>query len=228
VGTDLRLALPDGSEALAHLALPAAGPAPGVLVLHAWWGLTDTFRDAAEHLAREGFVALAPDLVGGRTAGTIEEAEALVNEVDEDRVAVIAAAALDALLRRPEVRPGPAGVVGFSFGAAHAVLLATTQPDDVAAAVCFYGIYAPDLSPARAAFEFHLAENDPFEPEENVAVLEEALQAAGRPYEIHRYAGTGHWFAEPNRPDAYDASAAELAWMRTVDFLRTRLGSRDR
>ena len=67
----------NGKTVTGYLALPGRGHGPGVLVLHAWWGLTPFFKDVCERLAAEGFVALAPDRYGGPTAATIEEAEAL-------------------------------------------------------------------------------------------------------------------------------------------------------
>ena len=62
----------------AYLAVPEGGTGPGVLVLHAWWGLTPDFSGVCDRLAAAGFVALAPELyAGGATATTIAEAEAL-------------------------------------------------------------------------------------------------------------------------------------------------------
>ncbi len=66
----------------------------------------------------------------------------------------------------------------------------------------------------------HFAENDPFEPSADVDALQAALRGAGRPAQFHRYPGTGHWFAEPDRTQAYDGAAATLAWQRTLAFLR--------
>src|SRR5215475_13234991 len=71
-----------------YLATPDTGTGPGVMVLHAWWGLTQPFREVCDRLAEAGFVALAPDLYRGKTTTTIEEAEALAGALnqEEDRV----------------------------------------------------------------------------------------------------------------------------------------------
>src|SRR5260221_3153251 len=74
----------DGETISAYLAVPETGSGPGVLVLHAWWGLTQPFRQICHRLAEAGFVALAPDLYHGKTTATIEEAEALVAALNQD------------------------------------------------------------------------------------------------------------------------------------------------
>ena len=66
------------------LATPASGKGPGVLVLHAWWGLNDTMKALCERLASEGFITFAPDLYHGKIAVTIPEAEALGRVVDSN------------------------------------------------------------------------------------------------------------------------------------------------
>ena len=206
-----------------YLAAPAGG-GPGVLVLHAWWGLNDTFRSVCDRLAEAGYVAFAPDLFRGRIAKTIDEAQELAGTAETEwteHIHAAASEAVDFLVRRSS---GPRiGVIGFSFGAAWASVLAAMRPANVAAVVLFYGAYAPDLAPATAAFLGHFAENDPYEPREGMQELEAALKALGRPATFHIYEGTTHWFFEPDRPEAYDAAAAQLAWERTLAFLDEQL-----
>src|ERR671915_444953 len=81
----------NGRTAAGHLASPEGGRGPGVIVLHAWWGLTPYFESVCERLAAEGFVAFAPDRYGGPTAATIEEAEALQRQREDDQVRTEAA-----------------------------------------------------------------------------------------------------------------------------------------
>jgi carboxymethylenebutenolidase len=111
-------------------------------------------------------------------------------------------------------------VLGFSLGAFYALDLSATEPELVRKVVLFYGTGDGDLSRSQAAYLGHFAEHDPFEPEANVGGLEVALRRFGRPVTFHRYPGAGHWFFEPDRPEAYDPAAATLAWERTLDFLR--------
>jgi carboxymethylenebutenolidase len=215
----------NGKTVAGYLALPDRGHGPGVLVLHAWWGLTRFFEDVCERLAAEGFVAFAPDRYGGLTATTIEEAEALQRE-REDRVRTEAAmsASVEFLAAHEAVVGEGLGALGFSAGAAWALLLSVREPDLLSAVVVFYGTGQTNYSGARAAYLGHFAEVDEWEPTEEVRGTQEALRAAGCEVTFHTYPGVGHWFFEEDRVGHYDAEAARLAWERTVEFLRARLG----
>jgi len=201
-----------------------AGPGtPGVVVFHPWWGLNDDVVAYVDRLAAAGFAVVAPDLFGGRVASTIEEADRLSGAVDEAAVDAIALAAVDHLADRL----GPAAklaALGFSFGAAWSTW-SPAQRHRLVASVVYYGSTAgPSLSRASVPVLGHFAETDPYEPDEAIAAFEGTLRSAGRDVVIHRYPGTGHWFAEPSR-DAHRAEAADLAFERTVAFLRRQLGT---
>ena len=202
-----------------YLALPEQQPAPGALVLHAWWGLTPFFEQLCERLARAGFVAFAPDLYQGRTATTIDEAEALLNQRDSEAMQAIASGALAYLRAHPAVRGDGVAALGFSMGAAWAAELASGAPADIQAVVLFYGTVGADFAHARAAYLCHFGDDDDFEPLDGVREMVAELRAAGRDVTLHLYTGARHWFFETNRPE-YDAQAAELAWQRTIEFLR--------
>jgi carboxymethylenebutenolidase len=213
-----------GSAGSAYVVVPDREPAPAVLVLHAWWGLTPFFRSVCDRLADAGFVALAPDLHGGdRTAETPDEAEALLASTDVNQTAHLVVSSISALRRMPATAPGRIGIMGFSMGASWAMWAATRFPDDVAAVSAFYGNQDIDFAPARAAFQGHFAEHDEFDSQDDIAYLEAQLGLAGQPTEFHRYPGTGHWFMESDRPAAYVPAAAELAWERTIEFLQRSL-----
>jgi carboxymethylenebutenolidase len=207
-----------------YVAVPAAGRSgPGVLVLHAWWGLNDTFRDLADRLADEGFVALAPDLFGDSgVVKTVDEAEARTEAASGADMAARAESGLEEVLAHPAVIGRQVGVVGFSLGAAWALKLSQHRPE-VAAVVAFYGTADGDYSRSHAAYLGHYAPGDEWEPDDDVDTFEAKLRAAGRPVSFERYAGARHWFFEPDRPE-YDRAAADLAWNRTIAFLREQLG----
>lgn len=205
------------------LSVPPAGHGPGVLVLHAWWGVNDTLKAFCERLAAAGFVAFAPDLYHGQVAQTIAEAEALGQALDANHLQ--AKAEIKAAVRFLSDRAGPTeaglAVVGFSLGAYYALDMAAAAPEQIHSVVIFYGTGLYDHGHSRAAYLGHFAGEDPFEPPANVDALEESLRRAGRPVTFHRYPGTGHWFFEPDRSDAYQPAAASLAWERTLGFLRS-------
>jgi carboxymethylenebutenolidase len=207
-----------------YLALPASGRGPGLLVLHAWWGLNGFFRGLCDRLAGEGFVAYAPDLYRGRVAITVEDAGRLRAKMNRKHVEVDLATAVR-YLRGSEAVSHPAlGVIGFSLGAYLALGLSVAQAEDVGAVVVFYGTRGGDYTQAQAAYLGHFAETDEWVAASGVKGLAKSLRAAHRPATFYTYAGTGHWFFEADRPDAYRPEAAELASQRTVEFLRDALG----
>jgi len=213
------------SQPEGFLALPSSGKGPAVLVLHAWWGLNDTIKSVCTRLAEAGFVAFAADLYHGKVATTIPEAEALGGTVDANFEQVRAEVAEAARFLSERTGRTDLAVVAFSLGAFFALDLSTTHPELIRKVVVFYGTHGTmpmDFGKSKATYLGHFAENDPYETPSNVDRLEQALKSAGRPAAIHRYAGTGHWFFEPDRTDAYNAEAAALAWERTTAFLQER------
>jgi carboxymethylenebutenolidase len=204
------------------LAVPPSGKGPGVLVLHAWWGLNETMKAFCTRLAESGFVAFAPDLYHGKVADTIPEAEALGKALDANYLqakAEIADATMFLNERADQAERGLA-VIAFSLGAYYALDLAAADPEHIRSVVLFYGTGPGDFSNSRAAYLGHFAEDDEFEPQSTVDELEESLRSAGRPVTFYRYSGTGHWFCEPDRAEAYNQAAASLAWERTMEFLK--------
>ncbi len=210
------------SQPKGFLAAPATGTGPGVLVLHAWWGLNDTMRAICTRLADSGFVAFAPDLYHGKVADTIADAESLARALGANHVQAEAelAEATKFLDERAEQTGRGLAVIGFSLGANYALDLAAADPEPIRSVVLFYGTGGGDFSTSRAAYLGHFAENDEFEPRAGVDELEELLRRAGRPVTFYHYPGTGHWFVEPDRPQAYNDAAANLAWDRTLAFLK--------
>jgi len=208
------------------LAVPPTGQGPGVLVLHAWWGLNETIKAFCTRLAEAGFVAFAPDLYHGQVADTIAEAERLGSALDAHYLQAKAeiATATRFLDERTSQTGRPQGrglaVIGFSLGAYYALDLAAADPERIRSVVLFYGTGGGDFSTASAAYLGHFAADDVYEPQANVDALAAALRQAGRPVTFYQYPGTGHWFFEPDRTDAYNPAAASLAWERTLAFLQ--------
>lgn len=203
-----------------YLAVPPSGKGQGVLVLHAWWGLNADTRIFCARLAKSGYVAFAPDLYHGKVAKTIPEAEALLKALNSKQAQAkkqVASAANFLAFRTKK----PIAVIGFSMGANHALELSAAAPQRIRSVVLFYGTGDADFRNSRAAYQGHFAEKDKFEERSYVNGLEKTLRDEGRPVKFYHYPGTGHWFFELSRIDAYNKSASDLAWRRTLSFLKT-------
>lgn len=212
--------------AAGHLALPATGSGPGVLLLHAWWGLTPFFTSLCYRLADAGFVVLAPDLYHRAIATTIAEAKQLRSLLDRNIAHQEMRAAVSYLQQHAAVRSPRLGTIGFSLGAHWALWLAEQHPRVIDTVVLFYGTSGGRFRKTQATFLGHFAEQDRWgASSHSVDALAERLRTAGREVSFHTYPNTQHWFAEEDRPDAYDPQAAQLAWKRTLAFFQTRLGA---
>ena len=209
----------NGHSSAGYLALPEQSDAPGVLVLHAWCGLNLIFKNLCDRLAAEGFAAFAPDINSGRVAKTIDEAKQVMEELDGQRKYDVVMAAPNFLRNQPGVRKEPFSVIGFSMGAAWSLVLAKEHPHDIQKIVMFYGAGEAEYARLKADVLGHFAEKDEWEDEKYIHAMQNDMQAAGLNVQFHFYPNTSHWFFENDRPE-FDAKAAELAWSRTLEFLR--------
>jgi carboxymethylenebutenolidase len=217
----------NGGSAHGYLATPASGRGPGVVVVQEWWGLDDHIADVVDRLASEGFVALAPDLFGGRVAHDSDEAGRLMQELPVAQAARDLGGAVDFLLQHEAVTSSAVGAVGFCMGGGFVLLLAAQQGEKVGAAVPFYGVgpAVPDTyTGVRAAVQGHYGERDDFYPVERARAQEEQIhREAGVPVEFFYYPAGHAFHNDKDKLGTYDPEAAELAWSRTVDFLRTNV-----
>ena len=214
-----------------YLAPAAVGAGPGLIVIQEWWGLVDHIRDVCDRFAEEGFTALAPDLYHGTSFPNTEpdEAEKKMMAMSMEEAARDMSGAIDNLRRHPAVRGEGVGVVGFCMGGGLALWLGTLRPDEVRAVACFYGIIPwdaaqPDYNALRASVQGHYGDEDPFNPLDQVHDLENRLEQLGKDVQFHYYQSAGHAFFNDTRPEAYADDAARPAWVRTLEFLRAKLG----
>src|SRR3954449_11212410 len=121
----------NGGSAHGYLATPASGRGPGVVVVQEWWGLDDHMADVVDRLASEGFVALAPDLFGGRVAHDSDQAGRLMQELPVEQAAQALGGAVAYLLRHDAVTSSTVGAVGFCMGGGFGLLLAHLQGEKV-------------------------------------------------------------------------------------------------
>src|SRR5215208_4196208 len=209
----------NGASSNGYLSLPAQSNAPGVIVLHAWWGLNQFFKNLCDRLAAEGFVAFAPDLNEGKIATTIDEAKQIMSGSDSERKHAIVAEAPDFLRGRLEVQKDSFSLIGFSMGAAWSLVLASERPEDISKVVLFYGIEGADFARVKAEILGHYSDVDEWEPMDGIRAMEADMRTAGLAPTFHIYPHRSHWFFEADRPE-FDPQAAELAWTRTLEFLR--------
>jgi carboxymethylenebutenolidase len=215
----------NGRSAEGYLALPPSGTGWGVIVIQEWWGLVDHIKDVAERFAREGFVALAPDLYRGQTTKSPDQAGKLLMALNIAETGKDLRGAAAYLHGRPEVRPKKVAAVGFCMGGQLALFGATAHSDVVRAAVDFYGIHPkvnPDISRLSGPVLAHFGRRDKSVPEQAARALVDSIEAAGKTVEAHFY-DADHAFFNDQRPEVYDRRSAELAWDRTVEFLRQAL-----
>ena len=209
-----------------YLAEPPAGKANGrgVVVLQEWWGLVPHIMDVADRFAAEGYLALAPDLWRGERASKPDEAARLFMALDVARAEKDLRGAIAALSARGAT--GPVGVVGFCMGGQLALYAATRNPDQVGAAVDFYGIHPnvkPDFSQLRCPVLGLFGEEDSSVSPEAVHTLAGEIREQGGRITTAIYPGAGHAFFNDARPEAYRPDAAADAWKKTLAFLSENL-----
>ena len=218
----------NGATAGGYLATPESGGGPGVIVIQEWWGLVDHITDVCDRFAGEGFVALAPDLYHGAKTSEPDEAAKTMMALRLDQAARDMSGAVDAVAARSSA--SGVGVVGFCMGGGLALMLASQRPDKVRAVVPFYGVVPwqgaqPDYSALTGAVLGHFAGRDESaSPEAARALVRTLRQAGNEDVDIHIYPQADHAFFNDTRPEVYDAEASALAWRRTIEFLRSRIG----
>jgi carboxymethylenebutenolidase len=198
---------------------------PAVIIIHENRGLNAHIKDVARRIGVEGFLALAPDMLSpaGGTPTDEDKAREMIGALDGAATLAGLAAAVPFLGSHAE-STGRVGAVGFCWGGAMANQLAA-DGTPLAAAVAYYGRQLPaDVVPRLSApLLLHYAGLDE-RVNAGIAAYEAALKANGKPYELHMYEGANHAFNNDSNAARYDKAAAELAWGRTVAFLRARLG----
>ena len=200
-----------------------AGKLSGVVVIHENRGLNPHTEDIARRVALEGFQAIAPDGLSplGGTPADQDEARNMIGKLDREANTKNYVAALAYLKTQPQAT-GKVAVMGFCWGGAVTNQVAVSAPD-LTAAVPFYGMPpAPeDVPKIKAAVLAHYAGEDE-RINAGIPAFEEAMKKAGIEHKIYLYAGAQHAFMN-DTGQRYNKEAAELAWKRTVAFLKEKL-----
>ena len=203
------------------------GVCPAVLVIQEWWGLNDHIKDIAHRLAEEGFVALAPDLYGGKVTSDPNQAGACMQALDREAAVKILRAGFQFLRENKPVLREHIGVIGFCMGGSYALLLACRVPS-LKAAVAFYGD-SPDpidqLKNIQCPVLFFGAGKDQWINAAKIEKLKKAFHQYGVNGEVRVYPDANHAFFNDTRPEVYAAAAAHDAWTRTLGLLSRTLKS---
>jgi len=202
----------------------AAGTYPAVLVIHENRGLNPHIRDVTRRMAKEGFIAFGGDYLAAK-GGTPEEADKardMIGELTADEPVAFSRAAVAALASLAG-STGKVGAVGFCWGGGQVNALAVADPA-LKAGVAYYGrqVAAADVPKIAAPLLLHYAGLDE-RVNAGIKDFEAALKANGKAYEIYIYDNVNHAFNNDTNQARYNQEAADLAWSRTVAFLKKHL-----
>ena len=211
-------------EVSAYFARPKGdAKLPGVIVIHENRGLNPHIEDVTRRVALEGFLALAPDALSplGGTPQDESKAISLIGQLEGKSTTSNYLAAAK-YLKTHSMSTGKVGVVGFCWGGAMANQVAVNSPD-VSAAVPYYGRQPADedVPKIKAPLLLHYAGLDEG-INKGIAGYEAALKKASIDYKIYMYDGTQHAFNNDTGA-RYNKEAAQLAWGRTISFLKEKL-----
>jgi len=213
-------------EMRAFMAYPKKGKGfPAVIVIHENRGLQPHIQDVTRRLAKEGFLALAPDALtpsGGTPENDQTRAVAMIRELKNEDTVKNFTAAVKYLKTHPK-STGKVGCTGFCWGGAMTNQVAVNAPD-LDAAVPYYGRQpaTEDVAKIKSPIMAHYAGNDPG-INAGIEAFEAELKKQNKEYQIFIYEGASHAFNNDSNPERYNAEAAKLAWGRTVEFFKDKL-----
>ncbi len=212
----------NGVPGMGYLARPDDdAPHPGVIVIQEWWGLDDHIKDVARRFAREGFIALAPDLYHGEFATEPDEARKLAMNMNREQAMKDLSGSVAYLKAIPGVAPKKLGCIGFCMGGSLTLALAVASPDIAAAAPFYAGMQPPAEQLAKIEAEIFAAfgADDAGIPLDNVRKFEQALAEHGRSARVKVYDGAPHSFFNDTRP-SFRPEAAQDAWEQSLALFR--------
>ncbi len=223
------------------LALPPGGhPCPAILIYYEIFGLDEHFKELARKVAAMGYVALVPDVLGGKVFGYHEVQAALpaARAVTDTQFVTHAHNSVSFLQNHPRVLAGHTGQMGFCLGGRWAFLAATQLGSHIQATVAYYGggidsrdpRYAavPSLLPHIAGIQSPLllqyGAQDTAITSDEIGRITTALAGAGKTFGVHVFSGAGHAFANDRR-SSYNPTVAADAWNLTLAFFQRHLGA---
>ncbi|MDT2023345.1 dienelactone hydrolase family protein [Methylocella sp. CPCC 101449] len=223
MGTRISWKRPDGKEASGYFVAAGAPNAPSVVVIQEWWGLQDQITGIADRFAAAGYNALAPDLYGGVVV-PYHDREAAGKQMGSLNFLDAVDQSVRGAAQFLQGFGSKVAITGFCMGGAVSIL-AACRVSEFACAVPFYGI--PPEAVAKPAdvkipLQCHFANTDDWCTPAAVNGFEAGLKAAGKSFELYRY-DAEHGFVNEQRTSAHARQETELAWSRTLAFLKKHL-----
>ncbi|MGE5547142.1 MAG: dienelactone hydrolase family protein [Solirubrobacterales bacterium] len=210
-----------GRSVTGALAKPDRRPAPAVVLVHEWWGLNDQIKTMAVEFARQGYLALAVDLFQGRVTTDPDVAKQLTQAVKPDEADDTLASWL-AWAKNHQDSSRKTATCGWCFGGGWSLNASVATPVD--ATIVYYGrvdLPVEKLKRLKGPVLGHFGRQDQFITPAVVETFEANMKAAGKPYTAFWY-DAPHAFANPTGAN-YHREDAQLAWKRTLDFLKKEL-----
>ena len=219
----------DGSMGL-YVSVPEGpGPFPAVVVLQHRDGVDEFVQEMTRRLAREGYVAIAPELYHRDGPDCQDDGPTRAKRIQDANIIKDVNSSLTYLKGHPSVQPGRLGILGFCQGGRGCYLMAGASPGFKAAVVYYGGGTFVARGEGPSPFERtkqihcpimgHFGEDDENPSPEDVRKLDAELTKYDKAHEFFSYPGAGHAFmnfaASSFRPDA-----AQTSWPRTLDFLK--------
>jgi carboxymethylenebutenolidase len=201
---------------------------PAIIVVQEWWGLNDHMKDIATRYAKEGYIAIVPDLysrLGNKVTTRPDEAGKLMGMLKQEDGLKDLQATIAYLKTVPEVDAARVGVTGFCMGGSYALMLPCVN-SSIRAAVPFYGqVPNPDtpLQKLVCPVLYIYGEDDGWITKADVQRLANALKKYDKAGEIKTYPGAPHAFFNDTRKDVYKQAEAKDAWARTLAFFKKHL-----
>jgi carboxymethylenebutenolidase len=198
---------------------------PAVLIIHENRGLQPHIQDVTRRMAKEGFLAMAPDALsplGGTPENDLDKAVSMIGQLDKDKTVKDFVAAVKYLKTQP-LSTGKVGCTGFCWGGGMTNQMAVNCPD-LDAAVPYYGMQptADQVPSIKAPILAHYAGDDA-RINQGIPAFEEALKKNKKEYQIFMYEGAQHAFNNDSNKERYNEKAAKLAWSRTIAFFKEKL-----
>jgi carboxymethylenebutenolidase len=202
---------------------PGTGKAGALVVIQEWHGVNAQMRGKVDRFAKEGYLALSPDLYHGKVAANDDEAGKLMGALDWQRAVADIGDAV-AHLRAHARSNGKVGVLGFCMGGA-LTFAAARHLDGLACAVPFYGLpqlALDEYAHIKAPISAHFAKQDDWAKASVAEDIQKKVRAGGGTMDLYVY-DAGHAFMRETDPSKYDEAASKLAWERTLAFLKAHL-----